>query len=325
MAPFALSSGRSVTVRAFEDTGLRVARVEDLAGIAADHGGAAHERPHVVRIDAAGHEWAELRAAGAIVRPAWVHWACPVAGGSADVMARQGPKQRQRTRLGLRALDGMSMQLSRPVDPATFADWLPLYATQVEAMQHGRNLASIFRKAILGPDSPYLLAVWRRDCRIVCGSVVEVDAERDALMFRYSAVAPVAKRAELTRAMLVAFADVAAAEGCRWITLGNDVNFYGAIVRPGLAAFKLRLGFHAVPADLFGRAVQDVAERIVSLDGLEQPVLLFERRRPRDPCATLADYLTGAHALGLVAVVGPGATSEVLELLPDHRRLVLAD
>jgi len=126
--------------------------------------------------------------------------------------------------------------------------------------------------------------------------------------------------------MYLTMADMGAGRGMRWATLGSDVNFYGALVNPGLCAYKLRLGFRPVPADLFGStASRTVAERMTSTSGLLPPVLRFEYRRARPAGVRIEDFVDGPDALGLVSVTPPGWSDHVLESLPAHRRLVVND
>jgi hypothetical protein len=220
----------------------------------------------------------------------------------------------------------MDMELSQPVDAALLKEWADLYTAQVLRMPRGRNLAAAYRKSVLAPGSQHGLLVWRKDEKLACGCVVEFNAERSALVVRFSAVAADYRDWELPRAMYVTLADMAAERGMRWITLGSDVNFYGAMVSPGLCAYKLRLGFLPVPADLFGIAAsRTVAERITSTSGLQPPVLRFEYRRTRPQGAGVDDFVAGPDALRLVSVMAPDDTSEILESLPEHRRLVMND
>ena len=307
----------------FENTGLRIVQAADVDAFTAAVDGLPHERPHVVRLDPAGRDWTALHDAGGVVRPSWVHWVCPVTDGVADVIARQSRTQRQRTKQALRAMDPMTRHVSWPIDPAIYDEWLELYTAQVGRMRYGRNFGRIFRKSMLAPGSRQALVVWLQEGCVVCGSVVTFDTERAALVVGFSAVATAGVPAELARGMYVSLADLAAEHGLRWVTLGNDVNFYGAVVRPGLCAFKLRLGYLPVPSDLFGRVNEDLAERVTNLCGLEPPVLRFAYRRPRDPGAGLADFMAGPDALALVSVAPAGEPNEVLESLPEHRRLVL--
>ncbi len=231
-----------------------------------------------------------------VVRPTWVHWVCP----AGELLARQSSKQRQRSRKALRELSAMACEVHEPIDPAVFTEWAALYTAQVRAMPYGRALATIFRGTLLDPASGHALLVWRHAGRIVCGVVVEIDLGRSALVARFFAVTD--HDGEQPRAMFAALADMATARGLRHLTAGNDVNFYGAMLRPGLCATKLRLGFTAVPADLFGRApLGTVTEKVVGLTGLEPPVLRFAYHRTRPPDAVLDDFVTDDLAFAQMA------------------------
>lgn len=292
-----------------EDFGLRVAELSEVAGLA--------ERPHVVRLDTAS-----FGDRGVVVRPTWIHWVCAITDGAADLMGRQSKQQRYRTRTAVRAMESLTMEISDPVDQDRYDEWLELYTARVETMRHGMNLARRFRANVIAPGSGHLLVGWRRAGRLVCGCVVRILP--DALVTRFSAVAPWSDSSERTRAMYVALADLAAARGRQWLSLGNDVNFYGSMVMPGLCAYKLRLGFRPVPADLLGNSsCRTVAERVTSVDGLELPVLRWEYHQPRPPSATIEDFVDGPAALRLTSVVPAGVTNSVLDSLPEHRRLVL--
>lgn len=310
-------------MRAFEDTGLDVVEVADIAALRS--GGWSPDRPHVVRVRSVTRGWPDLRGDDVVVRPSWVHWVHPAADGTRGVLATQSKKQRQRSRAALRTLSAMTMEVHDPVDAVAFGEWAELYSAQVGRMRYGRNLAAAFRRRVLAPGSGYALIGWREDGRLRCGCVVEHDTERSALVTRFSAVVEEEWAAELPRAMYLAHADLAAERGLRWVTLGNDVNFYGAVVRPGLCSFKLRLGFQPVPSDLFGTVGKRVAERVTNLTGLELPVLRFAYRREHDPAATIEDFAAGPDRLELVSVSTPGGPDEILESLPEHRRILLGD
>jgi hypothetical protein len=319
-------------MHAYEDTGIEVTEVGDPGELPVV--GAGPRPPHVVRVRSTASDgqdwqgwqnWQDCGDLGLVVRPAWVHWVLPAGDGADGMLAGQTRQQRSRTRRAARTLADLAGEVHEPVGAAVFAEWSRLYAAQVHGMKYGRNLAAIFRKDLLAPDSGALLLGWRHAGRLVCGCVAEVDAERSALVMRFSAVAPEARAGELPRGMYAALADLAAERGLRWVTAGNDVNFYGAMLRPGLCAFKLRLGFRPVPGDLFGKvAERTVAERVTSLAGLEAPVLRFGYRRPRPPAAVVDDFVAGPDRLGLVSVAPPGPADQVLGSLPEHRRLVLA-
>ena len=305
-----------------ETFGLRVAELSDVDGLAAELGRTPAERPHVVRLDPST-DGAALR--DLVVRPTWIHWVCPITAGATDLMAKQSKQQRYRTRTAVRAMAAMTMEVSDPVDQDRYDEWLELYTAQVETMRHGVDMATRYRAMVVAPGSRHLLVGWRRGGRLVCGCVVRIDPDAGALVTRFSAVASDAQDREWARAMYSALADLAAARGLRWFSLGNDMNFYGSMVMPGLCAYKLRLGFRPVPADLLGnRSCRTVAERVTSVAGLALPVLRWEYRQSRDPSATVEDFVDGSAALRLTSVVPAGVTNTVLDSLPEHRRLVLA-
>lgn len=305
-----------------ENFGLRVAELSDVDGLAAELARTPAERPHVVRLEVA--DGAALHDPGLVVRPTWIHWVCGITDGAADLMGKQSKQQRYRTRNALRAMASLTMEVTDPMAADRYDEWLPLYTAQVETMRNGVDMATRNRARVIAPGSRHLLVGWRRAGRLVCGCVVRIDPDAAALVTRFSAVATDEQDQELARGMYMALADLAAARGLRWFSLGNDVNFYGSVVMPGLCAYKLRLGFRPVPADLFGnRSCRTVAERVTSVAGLELPVLRWEYRQPREPSATVEDFVDGAATLRLTSVIPAGETNAVLESLPEHRRFVL--
>lgn len=317
---------------ALEDVGLRVAEVADLAALTAPAGTGPDAEPgaepvepatspHALRVST-DDGWAALSDPDLVVRPTWVHWAAPVEGGTDEILARQSRQQRSRTRKAMRLLDSMTMQLCEPVDGPLLREWEQLYTAQLRRLERGRNFFALSRREVL--ESGHALALWRVGDRLVSGCVIGPRPDRRAFLLRFSAVAEDHRDEELPRGMYALLADLAAKRGMRWLTLGNDANFYGALTRPGLCAFKLRIGFRPVPADLFGvTTCRTVVERVTHLDGLETPVLRFGYQRVRGPDATIADFVDGPDALGLVSVCGPDGSNVVLESLPPHRRLVL--
>src|SRR5437763_1878265 len=135
-------------MRAYEDTGIDVAEVADLAELAGPTSdGSGRRRPHVVRVRPAGRDWPARDEHDVVVRPAWVHWVLPAGGGG--ILAAQSRQQRARTRRAARTLADLAMEVHEPVGAAVYGEWSELYAAQVRRMRFGRNLAAIFRHDVL--------------------------------------------------------------------------------------------------------------------------------------------------------------------------------
>lgn len=305
----------------FEDAGLRIEEVRDLDTLIAGAPAGRHTRPNVLRLVSASErdiDWRPLARHDVIIRPTWVHWVSPPADVLVDNLLRQGRKQRVRTRKAVRLLQSMESQVSEPVESALLDEWSELYRSKLRELRHGRDFFSMSRKDVL--TSPHALVLWRRGGTLVCGCVVGFRSDSRSMVLRFGAVASDWRDAELSRGMYSLLAGMAVERGMRWMTLGSDVNFYGTLVNPGLAAFKLRVGFLPVPGDLFGVvSCRTVVERITDLEGLDGPVLLFGYRDIRGPAATIADFVTGPHALDLVSVSDGGGG--ILDYLPPHRSL----
>lgn len=80
-----------------------------------------------------------------------------------------------------------------------------------------------------------------------------------------------------------------------WAGLGNDPNLYGHAVKPGLFAFKVRLGFEAVPSTTVDPDDgQDEADLIVGLSRLGDPSFVLSYADPREPAALQLDAFTRA-------------------------------
>jgi hypothetical protein len=307
-----------------EDTGLSVLNVSDLACTQLELGKHQGDLPNVVRLESFDDSWSDLHKVGFVIRPTWIHWVCPLTTGSADLIGRQSSNQGRRSRSVATHMQSLELEISDPITPIAFDEWAQLYRSQVANMPHGLNLAERYRSSILAEDERYVLMSWRRDGRMVCGSVVRQDDKIGALVGRFGAVSSEERSHDLTRGMYLGLADFAARRGMQWLSLGNDPNFYGTLVKPGLCAYKMRLGFAPVPADLFGNsATRTVAESVTSLRGLDVPVLRFEYTSARDPNGTVEDFVDGAQALGLVAATTPDDEGDTLTSLPPHRRLLV--
>lgn len=306
---------------ALEDIGLRAVEVDTAAQLLADPP-AQGERPHALRLPLTGGRWPDFGSPEVVVRPGWVHWVSPASDGAAGLLGRQSKQQRQRTRGALARLAQLRMELHDPVDRDVLREWTTIYRGKLGRLRNGRDVASLFRRDVLDPDSGHALACWRRDDRLICGTVLKQDPEHSALISRFNAVDEDLRDAELPRAMLVAAADLAAARGFAWTTAGSDPNITGGLVNPGLSAYKLRIGFRPVPADLFGIQPTTYAERVLSLDGLGAPIVRFGYTGQPVP-TRIGEYVDGQARLELVSVTAPGVPDAVLGTFPGHRRLVL--
>lgn len=306
-----------------EDTALSIARVDDRAALLDP---SLHDRAapvHAVRLTDLSDPWSFLGVEDVVVRPSWVHWVCPAVEGSDGVLARQRSSERRLTRHASRELSELELEVTDPITPSALDEWSTLY----HAQQHGQARSVDFlalNREQLG-DGAHALMMWRRHGVAVAGVVVKRDVEVGAIMLRLGAVHPERGSRTLSRGMYLELADLARRDAMQWVTLGADVNFYGAIALPGLSVFKHRFGFRAVPADVLGlRRCRTVVERVVSLHDLQAPVILLEHTsRPAEP-RSVNDFVGGAGALEFVSIVpDDDRRDDVLALLPKHRRLRL--
>lgn len=266
---------------------MRVARfsaeeLADRSGLVLRHIDRDGSRPNVLRTHIDPRALAHgdlLRDCGFVVRPEWITWLAPADSGSAGLVELQSAKQRQRTRRALRDLAQFDLEIVQPVRPGPLSEWAQLYSGQVEAMHLGVDIFAAQRARILQPEQRHLLALWRESGRLVAGCVARHNLDRSSLDVRFSAVAPDRHGLELPRGMYARLADLAGELGVRWFSLGQDINFYGAVVKPGLCAFKQRLGLRPAASDIFRPVTRQrsvVVERVLDLHGLVAPVLRFE-------------------------------------------------
>lgn len=222
-----------------------------------------------------------------VLRPNWISWLQHVPAGAESLLALQSSRQRQRTRAALRLLSRYRFSISEPVTARAWSEWLSLYLVRVAEMKNGVPLAATRREQILDPCRAHALLSWRDESgNLVGGLVVHRNMEPAILRVRFSAVDRAVEAREVTRGMYAAAADLARSWNLAMLSLGTDMNFYGAVVKPGLCLYKLRLGMRPVAAaSLRPGASNLVADKILSLADLDQPVLTFEQvaRRGRLP------------------------------------------
>jgi GNAT superfamily N-acetyltransferase len=268
---------------------------------------------NAIRVPYAPGDEARLRSRGFVIKPTWIAWLADVPDGVDSLLAAQASRARYEMRVAIRDAAAKSVRVLTPVDPDAYDEWLRLYLARIHQMRNGVEVAVNFKEEVLDPESGHSLVTWHEDGRLVGGCVIRrVDAD-SLLHIRFTAVDPAAEGRNLTRAMYARLAEVARERGLRTLSLGFDPNLFGAMVMPGLCAFKLRLGFRPVPARVVRSDMSvDVAELVCRLDGLEQPVLLFEY--PSSPVT---------EGLRLVAFVERGFDSHILTSLPARRTVVV--
>lgn len=314
-----------------EHEGVRVLELSDLDQIAGDRmpAGWPTPTPNVVHVDPEGQDWDLLRSRDLVLRPNWVTWLAAASNGSAGLISTMSRKRRYLSRTSLRRIGDLTMQVSDPIEPDLLDAWMVCYTSRVATMRHGVNIALAQREQLLDPASGHKLVVWRDGVGLVCGCVVREDRERDTLYLRFSVVDPRVSGQELARAMYLSVADLAGGLGFARVSLGNDINFFGAVVKPGLCSFKLRLGFRPVPSHTVDEIeYRTVAEKVVNLDGLDVPVLCFEYTHAASPFESANRFLGEPNLLRLVSV-SPASpphderVNRLLTSLPAHRRLTL--
>jgi hypothetical protein len=267
-----------------------------------------------------------LRRAGFVVRPDWIMWVIPIPAGTASLLAAQTGTQRNRTRAAMRAFTGFQRDVHDPVTAGPYDEWLQLYGAQIDAMR-GINIASQLRDDVLAPGSQHFLITWRDNLGVlVCGAVGRRDLKHSLLHVRFVAVSSPPPVRNTTRAVYAVLADLARTGGLSTLSAGIDANFYGAWLKPGLCLFKLSLGMLPVAMSALGD--QDaglVADKVLDVSGLAQPVLCFEQVPPvgREPAAPAANLDAAAAQLRLVGFVSVGFDqTSVPELSRMQVRLV---
>jgi hypothetical protein len=237
------------------------------------------EEANVLRARWGDPDYERLRREGFVVRPDWIMWVREVPAGTDSLLAAQSKTQRSRTRLAMRTLAAHQMSVQDPVTAEPYDEWLQMYAKQIAAMPNGVDVASHMRDDVLALGSQHLLATWRDDRgTLVCGMVARRDHEYGLLHVRFLAVCSPQPAPELPRAMYAEMAALTRSYGLSTLSMGIDMNFYGAVLKPGLCLYKLRLGAVPVPVSVLGDPDSGlVADKMLGLRGLAQPVLCFEQ------------------------------------------------
>ncbi|WP_223732088.1 hypothetical protein [Streptomyces purpurogeneiscleroticus] len=247
----------------------------------------------------------ELRDAGFVIRPDWIMFTREVPEGTDSFLA--GQVRPNRTRLAMDALATYKMSLEDPVTEKSFEEFLPLYREHMGRLPRGLDFAGQLRETVLGGD--HLIATWRDDGgALVCGMIARRDHGYSLLHVRFFAVREPAPAPGTTAGMYAVAAGLAPAYGLRTLSMGIEMNFYGGVLSPGLCLYKLRLGGVPVPAGMLGDPDCGlVADKMLSVRGLRQPVLCFEQLPGAgDAPPAAGDLAAAARRLRLVCFAPSG-------------------
>lgn len=240
-----------------------------------------HTDSHIdlVRITSPRTEsWDELAEAGFLRKPNMLTWRAELGRSEEEfLLTRLSPKGRKFMRRCRRQAES-ELEISEhdQLEPELLDPFLNLYQQQIDTMRHGVAIAVQQRERILGGGEKYLGIFARQGGELVGGCIVRECPDQSAIRIRFSAVCPRWRKLSLSRALYLAAMQVGRDRGYRWVTLGDDPNLYGHVVKAGLINFKVSMGFQCVPS-------QDFHDP----DGVDQADLVIELGRLADPVVVL--------------------------------------
>ncbi len=247
--------------------GLRIAEVGDPAEVTGAH----VEQAHLVRL--AG---ADKAPPGFLARPEELTWIAENPAGLESFVQQQSKRQRQRTRHTLRMTAGLQVRVWPPGQARHFDQWLPLYQQQIASMSYGVDMATRDREEILDPAGGHTMLTVHRGDELLGGCVCYDQPELEIFRVRFCALWPQLRDQDLPRVLYAHAAQVGHELGRAKFTLGSDPNLYGHMTKPGLCAYKTRLGFRPVAThDLEPDEGTVRVERLTGLEGLQRPVLVY--------------------------------------------------
>ncbi|MGX6601658.1 GNAT family N-acetyltransferase [Micromonosporaceae bacterium Da 78-11] len=240
----------------------------------------ASSREHidVVRLpDPPAGAWTELAEAGFIRKPAWLSWIAELRDDEGDFLSRLDAKARQDIRRAhKRAEQDLELVVHDRLDAATVDRFLELYRHQVADMTYGVAIACQQRDRLLSGDEKYFGVFALQAGEMVGGCLVLECPDQEAVRIRFSAVTDRWRRDSLARTLYFAAMRTARTKGYRWATLGDEPNLYGHLTKAGLFPFKVKMGFHCVPAqDFHDKSAADEADLVLRLDHLCDPCLIL--------------------------------------------------
>ncbi|UWE10247.1 GNAT family N-acetyltransferase [Actinacidiphila bryophytorum] len=297
-----------------DDHGIRIATlsVEEALRQSED------DRPDVdlLRVDdPAPEHWPALEDAGFILKPQWITWVARAEQDEDTYVERLSGRERKAIRKARRATEADRVQIGVHEPPTEEAvdGFLHLYRRQIAAMRHGVDYARAERDAFLDPANGYVVVTGHVDGDLVGAVVCRADRADDAMLVRFTATTPEARRRRLNRVLYLRAFSIARTKQLSFISLGSDPALYGALTEPGLHSFKTGMGFSPVPEHHIAEDDdKDEAILILRASALTDPALIVAYDTTRDrptsapPRRAIAAALDDPVPLRLVVVTAAG-------------------
>lgn len=276
------------------------------------------DRPDVdlLRVDdPAPEHWPALEDSGFILKPQWITWVARAEQDEDTYLERLSSRECKAIRKARRAAgaDRVQIGVHEPPTEEAVDGFLRLYRRQIAAMRHGVDYAHAERDAFLDPANGYLVVTGHVGSDLVGAVVCRSDRAHDAMLVRFTATTPEARRRRLNRVLYLHAFSIARTKQLSFISLGSDPALYGALTEPGLHSFKAGLGFSPVPEHHIAEDDdKDEAILILRASALTDPALIVAYDMTRDrptsapPRRAIAAALDDPVPLRLVVVTAAG-------------------
>lgn len=221
---------------------------------------------------------ATLADAGFLAKPARLTWIAATCDSEESFLGNLSFRDRKNIRVAqLRAAaDRVRFDIVKPVKARLLDEFLRLYGAQVAGMRHGVAIAAKHTDVITDESAHYYAVAAHIDSELVGACLAQECPAENLVRLRFAATDPARHNSGLARAMYLSAVQTARQMGYGQVGLGTDPNLYGHLVKPGLFAFKWRLGFTARPSQsvLAGDGF-DEADLIIGAEQLVEPVLFL--------------------------------------------------
>lgn len=248
---------------------------------------------------------AELARAGFLSKPARLTWIAATRDSEESFLGELSFRDRKNIRVAQRraAADRVRFDVVKPVTPRLLDEFLALYRAQVAEMRHGIVIAAEHADLFI-EESAHCYAVAAYISSKLVGACLAQECPAENLVrLRFAATDPARHRSGLARAMYLSAVDAARQMGYGQAGLGTDPNLYGHLVKPGLFAFKWRLGFAAVPS-----------QSVLAGDGYDEADLVIGTEQMVEPVLFLSYACDGMPTSGRAS---PGLRAELYSRQPD--------